>query len=312
MRVASRSLLTWVIAGPLVLGAAVQAGQGQNPAPTPQALVYPPNDPASDITAALKKAQGDGKHVLLDFGADWCPDCRVLGALFETPVVKPFAEANFHVVHIDVGRRDKNAELVEKYAATSGDWIPAVVVLDATGRTVARTDETVRLTRRFTPEQLLAQLQQWAPKKPVAQLSSFTENGVRVDVVLERDSRGQAWLASTFAPLNPGTYLYGKDLPPGGLDGIGRPTRLSIVPSAGLVPSGPLVANRPVLADRIDLLQQTFPVYPAGPVTLRLPVTLRADARTAHAEVSVSYMGCGSKGCLPPVQRTLAVVVPKR
>src|SRR6187397_1421987 len=85
------------------------AGQAPVPAPAPApALVYPPSDSAADIAAALRAAKQDGKHVLLDFGADWCPDCRVLGKLFEDPTVAPVAEASFHVVHIDVGRRDKN------------------------------------------------------------------------------------------------------------------------------------------------------------------------------------------------------------
>ena len=42
------------------------------------------------VGGALTAAKADGKHVLLDFGADWCPDCRVLGKLFEDPAVAPF------------------------------------------------------------------------------------------------------------------------------------------------------------------------------------------------------------------------------
>ena len=148
------------------------------------ALVYPPSDPARDIAAALAAAAKDGKHVLLDFGADWCPDCRVLGAVFEDPAVAPFAAANFHIVHIDVGRRDKNGDVAVKYQATSEEWIPAVVVLDPGGKTVALTDGNVRLTRRTTPEQLLALLKEWAPKKLWVELSSFTERGVGVKLTL--------------------------------------------------------------------------------------------------------------------------------
>ena len=52
-----------------------------------QSLLYPPSDPAKDIAAALTAAATEHKRVLIDFGADWCPDCRVLGALFEDPQV---------------------------------------------------------------------------------------------------------------------------------------------------------------------------------------------------------------------------------
>lgn len=150
-------------------------------------LLYPPSDARKDIDAALQASSADGKYVLVDFGADWCPDCRVLGRLFEDPSVAPFVAANFRIVHVDVGRRDKNPEIVQAYGATSGDWIPAIVVLDSQGRQVARTDDKVRLTRRTTPDQLLALLREWAPKKVVAELGSMTRSGVRVDLTLQED-----------------------------------------------------------------------------------------------------------------------------
>src|SRR5687768_5944101 len=79
-------------------------GAGQAPP------VYPLGDARADIAAATAAAKRDGKHVILDFGADWCPDCRVLDVVLKDPVVKPFVEANFHIVRIDVGRRDRNGD----------------------------------------------------------------------------------------------------------------------------------------------------------------------------------------------------------
>lgn len=261
---------------------------------------YPASDPDKDITAALAAAQTDGKHVILDFGADWCPDCRVLGALFEDASVAPLARDNFHVVRIDVGRRDKNGDVAKKYSATSDDWIPAVVVLDAEGTIVARTDDHVRLTRRTTPAELSDLLRQWAPKRRVADLSSFVERGVRVTLGLDRDRSRRAWLAATFSPLGANTHMYSIDLPADGIDGLGRPTRVEILSGSGLRATGPAVADRPVIDDRIDALGVVLPVYPSGPVTVRIPVELAAT--TSRASVSVSYMACGLQGCLPPVR----------
>ena len=276
-----------------------------------QTRVYPPSDPAADIAAAIAAAGKDGRYVLIDFGADWCPDCRVLGALLDSPTVAPFVDANFHVVHVDVGRRDKNADIVAKYHATSDAWIPAVVVLDATGTTVAVTDDNLRLTRRDTPDQLLAVLRQWAPKKKWADLSAFTEDGVRVDLSLEQDTSGRVWLAGRFSPVQAGVHLYSKDLPAAGLDGIGRPTRLAVAAPRGLRILGDVSADRPVEADRIDVLNQAWPVYPAGPVTLRVPVAFDPSVQETPADVSVSYMACGPSGCLRPVlDRHVVVTVP--
>lgn len=276
-----------------------------------QKLVYPPSDAGRDIASALAAAQTDGKQVLLDFGADWCPDCRVLGALFEDANVAPVLAANFHVVHVDVGRRDKNADIVAKFHATSDAWIPAVVVIDRTGQTVGVTDDKLRLTRRTSTAELIDVLKQWAPKKAWIALSSFREHGVDVAVSLERDASGQVWLAGRFAPTSADVHLYSKDLPADGIDGMGRPTLLRIT-SGSMKATGSLVADRRVEGDRIEQLDQTLPIYPAGPVTMRVPVQLPARGASARVELAVSYMGCGGNGCLPPVERRISVVVPAR
>lgn len=269
-----------------------------------QKLVYPPSDPAKDIAAALLAAKADGKNVLIDFGADWCPDCRVLGALFEDPAAAPFIDANFHVIHVDVGRRDKNADVVEKYGATSGDWIPAVVVIDANGRNVGLTTDQVRLTRRDTPATLLTVLQRWAPKKATSSVASFTENGVRVTLMFEGDG---AWLRATFAPTDSTAHLYSKDLPKGGVEGLGRPIRIDADQSSS-VQLGEPTADRTVQTDFIAALHVSVPIYPAGPVTLRFPVKRHGRG---PAVFRVSYMACGERGCLAPVtNRVLTVALP--
>jgi hypothetical protein len=133
-------------------------------------------------------------------------------------------------------------------------------------------------------------------------LTTVTEHGVRVDLALDRDPTGRVWLAATYTPTEPGAHLYSKDLPANGIDGLGRPTLLALVAPSALTPTGALVADRPVESDRIDVLNLTFPVYPAGPVTLRMPVDLPPAGSATRAEVSISYMACGPKGCLPPVE----------
>lgn len=276
-----------------------------------QKLVYPPSDPGKDIASALAASAVDGKHVLIDFGADWCPDCRVLGALFEDATVAPVLAANFHVVHVDIGRRDKNADVVAKFHATSDAWIPAVVVLDRAGQPVGVTDDRLRLTRRTTTAELIDVLTQWAPKKSWVALSSFREHGVDVAVTLERDASGRVWLTGRFTPEGSDVHLYSKDLPADGIDGLGRPTLLRIAAGA-MKATGPQVADRLVSGDRIELLNETLPVYPAGPVTMRVPVELPARGASTRVELSVSYMGCGGNGCLPPVDRRVSVVVPAR
>ena len=263
-------------------------------------VFYPPGDPAKEIADALAAAKKDGKHVLLDFGADWCPDCRVLGALFDAPPVSAVAKENFHLVRVDIGRRDKNSDIAAKYQATSADWIPAIVVLAPDGSTVAVTDDRVRVTRRTSQAELIALLQEWAPKHRVAELASFTDKGVRVSLHLDRDRSGGLWLAGVFAPAFPETHLYSSELPADGIKGLGRPTVLAIAAGSAIRATGRAVADRPTVIDAIEELDAAIPVYPPGTVTLRVPVA-RTAAAAGHTDVLVSYMACGPRGCLPPV-----------
>ena len=64
---------------------------------------FPASDPPKDIAKALAEAERDGKRVLLDFGADWCVDCRALEQIFRDPTVARFLDDHFHVVRIDLG-----------------------------------------------------------------------------------------------------------------------------------------------------------------------------------------------------------------
>jgi hypothetical protein len=88
-------------------------------------LIYDPHANANDaIAQALTQAKADQKRVLLDFGADWCPDCLVLAQLLDDPQVKPFLDDHYHVVRIDVGRWDNNLDVANRY----GDPIAKGVV----------------------------------------------------------------------------------------------------------------------------------------------------------------------------------------
>jgi len=141
-------------------------------------------------------------------------------------------------------------------------------------------------------------------------LASFTERDVAVELAVEHDSAGQAWLAGTFTPTRPGYHLYGKDLPKTGLRGIGRPTLLEIAGGGSLRPAGPLVADHATGDLVVPELGLRFPVYPAGPVTLRQPVAF-TGAGDAPAELSVTYMACTEGTCLAPaIDHRVRVTIP--
>jgi thioredoxin 1 len=132
-------------------------------APANSAYLYDPTANArADIAAALAVAKADGKRVLLDFGADWCPDCHVLAAYMEGSAGRALIEPAFHVVRIDVGVFDHNLDIVKEYFAMQG--IPEVVVLEASGKVVGTSADTVSLAnaRGMTEKQVLDEIRAWA------------------------------------------------------------------------------------------------------------------------------------------------------
>jgi len=119
-------------------------------------------DPAVELKAAMSAAKQDHHNVLVDFGADWCPDCRVLARLGADARVAPLL-AGYHVVSVDVGRFDRNLGMAAKLSlrlSTSG--IPALVVIAPNGRVrVATNDGSFADARTMTAAQFAAFLRKW-------------------------------------------------------------------------------------------------------------------------------------------------------
>jgi len=90
-------------------------------------------DAAADVAAALETANAQGKLVLVVFGANWCPDCRALDGLARDGKLKQVLDNHFIIVHVDVGRFNKNLDLADKYVVNLKEGIPCAAVLAANG-----------------------------------------------------------------------------------------------------------------------------------------------------------------------------------
>lgn len=128
--------------------------------------------------------------------------------------------------------------------------------------------------------------------------------GVSV-VVRWRGSAPAPRLEATYTPDEPGYHLYGTELPPLGVDGLGRPTRLE-VGGAATATAAP-APDRPSRPEPVAGASRPVPVYPPGPVTLSLPTRL---APTGVPRVWVSYAACSATACLPPVTHEPVDVTP--
>ncbi|HUV71228.1 MAG TPA: thioredoxin family protein [Terracidiphilus sp.] len=121
----------------------------------------------ADVARALKTAQATHKRVLLDFGGDWCGDCQVLDIYFHDAVNRPILEANYVLVHINVGMMDENVELARKYGVPLERGVPALAVLSANG-TVLYSQKKGQFApmRRMESSAVTSFLMQWKPVKP--------------------------------------------------------------------------------------------------------------------------------------------------
>ena len=131
----------------------------------PDADLYPPeNDANAQIKTALTRAARDHKRVLIVFGANWCYDCHVLDAAFHSAEIEPLLEANFFVVHVDIGKGDRNQDIMRRYGVPMEKGIPALVVLESDGKLLySQRNGEFEAARSLGPEDLLASLNKWKP-----------------------------------------------------------------------------------------------------------------------------------------------------
>ncbi|HEX8812983.1 MAG TPA: thioredoxin family protein, partial [Terracidiphilus sp.] len=129
--------------------------------------IYPASaDAHADIKGALEKAGKGHKRVLVVFGANWCYDCHVLDLAFERGDIAPLIAANYEVVHVDVGEGDKNQDLMKEYLVPMDRGIPAIAVLDSTGKVLfSQKNGEFEKARALGPEDLVKFLEQWKPQK---------------------------------------------------------------------------------------------------------------------------------------------------
>ncbi|MBI3688900.1 MAG: hypothetical protein HY241_16460 [Actinobacteria bacterium] len=142
---------------------------------------------------------------------------------------------------------------------------------------------------------------------PTGLAGQTSENGVRVVLRWEPGAGAGGVLATTFTPEQPGFHLYSLELPPAGVDGVGRPTRVEV--GGALATAGQPTADKPVVALRVPGVSVALPVFPDGPVTIRLPVHRTASAGDVWAQLS--YAACSESVCLAPVtERRVPLALP--
>jgi thioredoxin 1 len=127
--------------------------------------IYSENaDAHEEIRSALARAVREHKRVILDFGGNWCGDCQVLDIYLHRAPNEALLSANYILVDIDVGRFDKNTDLAQKYGIPLQRGVPALALLDSSGRLLySQKNGEFEKMGRMSPEAVTDFLRKWKP-----------------------------------------------------------------------------------------------------------------------------------------------------
>lgn len=129
-----------VAAASIILAACTTTPEVTAPA-QPEAKSFIVSDNAqADVDAALERAQGADKHVLLVMGANWCHDSRALAGWLETPRFQELIDAEYELVFVNVGLPQTgdghNLGIAQRFGLEKPEGTPNVLVLAADGTLV--------------------------------------------------------------------------------------------------------------------------------------------------------------------------------
>jgi hypothetical protein len=115
----------------------------------PPVLFDPEADPEADIAAAVERARKERRRVLVIWGSDWCSWSRGLDLLLKTsPRLRFEAAAEYVIVRVDVGRYDRNSDLLAAYDVDlEHARIPVLSVLDGEGKLLCSGESAVLESR---------------------------------------------------------------------------------------------------------------------------------------------------------------------
>jgi thiol:disulfide interchange protein len=150
-----------------LLAVPLPAAFAEPPPTTARATLYDVKaDGTQQIKEALAAAQKEKKHVLLQFGANWCGWCHKLHALFESDAaIRKELRQSYIVVLIDVDK-NHNADVVARYGNPTRHGLPVIVILDAEGKMLTTQDTgKLEVGPKHDPQKVLAFLSAWTPKR---------------------------------------------------------------------------------------------------------------------------------------------------
>lgn len=108
---------------------------------------------SSELDKFINQSINNDKQPVVIFGGNWCPDCRILAGTLAMPTIKKFLQQYYRIIHIDIGRYDRNMELMNHLNIEPKKGVPRVVILDFKKNIVNSSTSSEWTTARDRKEQ---------------------------------------------------------------------------------------------------------------------------------------------------------------
>ncbi|HYM77386.1 MAG TPA: thioredoxin family protein [Candidatus Dormibacteraeota bacterium] len=150
----------------LVAAERTDAPQLPQPADMKKDLYPADADAHAEVREAEAKAAKEHKRLLLVFGANWCFDCHVLDLAFHRPDLAALVDANYEIVHVDIGSDGhKNGDVAKEFGIPLDKGVPAIAVAESNGTVVfSSKNGEVEDARGLTTQTLADFLNKWKPE----------------------------------------------------------------------------------------------------------------------------------------------------
>ena len=115
-----------------------------------------------ELEEFIEKTLGQNKQPIIIFGANWCPDARLLEGVMRLPTVKSFLERNANILNIDVGNYEINTALFKMFDKNIQDGIPRVFIMNKMGQNInLHVNETMRKARELSIQDIFNYFQEF-------------------------------------------------------------------------------------------------------------------------------------------------------
>jgi len=128
-------------------------------------LYHPLANAEKDITAAIKQAAKEKKHVLIQAGGNWCNWCMEFNRLTTTDKQMDSAiNADYVVYHLNYSPQNTNYELFKKYGFAVRFGFPVFLILDGNGNLIhTQNSSYLEEGKSYNKKKILEFLSEWKP-----------------------------------------------------------------------------------------------------------------------------------------------------